>query len=88
MKGMVFTEFLDMLDQKFGMELTEEIAQHAPTIKQGGGFTAVGTYDHSEMVSMVVALSHKTNLPISTLLEVFGEYFFARLAKGYPHVCY
>ena len=50
----------------------------------GGGYTAVGTYDHSELVQMVVALSKRTDIPAPALVQVFGEHLFGRFNVLYP----
>lgn len=85
MKGIVFTEFLDMVDDTFGIEITEEIIQQSPTLCTGGAYTAVGTYPHEEIVGMVVALSKTTNTPVPNLIEAFGKHLFGALAKSHPH---
>ena len=83
MKGIVFTEFIEMVDDKFGLEITEELIHHSNTLSTGGSYTAVGTYPHGELVEMVVLLSKKTNIPVKDLLETFGEYLFGVLSKTY-----
>ena len=50
MKGIVFTEFLDLVEAKFGAEVLEEMLD-AADLKSGGAYTAVGYYDHAEMGS-------------------------------------
>lgn len=83
MKGVVFTEFMEMMDSRFGPELTERVleAAHLPS---GGIYTAVGTYDHTELLALVVQLSRETGLPATELVREFGQYLFGRFVKSYP----
>ncbi len=83
MKGVVFTEFLDMVDSRFGAQCVEDIID-ASALPSGGMYTAVGTYDHQEIVALVQALSTHTQLPVPTLLKVYGEHLFGRFAALYP----
>lgn len=83
MKGMVFTTFLEMVDEQFSPEVTETIIE-AAELPSGGAYTAVGTYHHLEMVRLVSELERVTGKTGSELLKAFGEYLFAKLARGYP----
>lgn len=82
MKGMVFTEFLEMVEDVFGWEMAEDIVDDSD-LPSGGVYTAVGTYPHSEMVSMVVTLSEKSGIAIPDLLKTFGKHLFGRFASLY-----
>ena len=83
MKGVVFTEFLDMVDDTFGMEMTESIVSGSD-LPSGGVYTSVGTYDHNEIVSLVGDLSRKTHIDISELVHVFGRHLMSRFVEIYP----
>lgn len=83
MKGVVFTEFLDMVETRFSAAMVDDIIQDAQ-LPSGGAYTAVGTYPHGEMVAMVVALSLRSRTPVPTLLRAFGEHLFGRFVQGYP----
>lgn len=83
MKGIVFTEFMDMVEDKFSDEMLDTIIEEAD-LPNDGAYTAVGTYDHEEIVRMAVSLSKHTEIPIPTLLNVFGEHLFGRFADLYP----
>ena len=84
MKGVVFTEFLDMVDDRFGMETTERIVGRAD-LPSGGAYTSVGTYDHSEIVSLVVELGHETGIGVRDLVTSFGRHLLTRFRDMYPH---
>lgn len=83
MKGIIFTEFLDLVEGKFGMDMVDDIID-ACDLPSGGSYTAVGTYDHKEIVDLVVALSQKTEIPVPDLLKVYGEHLFKRFVTLYP----
>ena len=83
MKGVIFTEFLDMVDNAFSIETTEKIIQ-ACELKSGGAYTATGTYDTSEIVDMVVALHKETGISVAELCQTYGEHLFGRFVALYP----
>ena len=84
MKGIVFTEFLDMVEQQFGEETMENIIDQAD-LDSGGAYTAVGSYPAGEMVSLVQQLSRESGQEIPALLESFGSFLFHGLHRAYPH---
>jgi Haem-NO-binding len=84
MKGIVFTEFFEMVEEKFGYEMVDELIT-STELPSGGIYTAVGTYNHGEMIDLVVNLSQKSKIPVSDLLRVFGGYLFQTFTKTYRH---
>jgi hypothetical protein len=82
-KGMVFTEFLDFVEERFGLEKVDEMAEVSAT---DGAYTSVGTYDHRELVGMLVVLSRSTGFEIKDLLKEFGQHLFDYLVRAYPAV--
>lgn len=83
MKGVVFTEFLDMVSDKFSADMVDDIIDDA-SLPSGGAYTAVGTYPHSEMVALATALAQRSGLPLRELLLIFGEHLFGRFVQAYP----
>lgn len=83
MKGVVFTEFLDMVEDRFSANMVDDIIDDA-RLPHGGVYTAVGTYPHSEIVAMVVALSQRSGVPAPDLIRVFGQHLFGRFVQAYP----
>ena len=79
---MVFTEFIDMVEDKFGLEVVDEIISSS-NLKTGGVFTAVGTYDHTELVKLVNKLSEKINVPVPDLLKTYGQELFKVFVEKY-----
>lgn len=85
MKGIVFTEFLEMVEDRFGLEVVDQIIE-ASNLHSGGVYTAVGTYDFNEMVTLLTHLSETISTPPDALLYAFGRYLFARLGEAHPEV--
>lgn len=83
MKGIVFTEFLEMVEDRFGFLVTDKVIENAQ-VESKGAYTAVGTYDHQEMVRLVNSLSQEVNLPVNELFILYGQHFFHILVKSYP----
>ena len=82
MKGVVFTEFFDMVEESFSPELAERIIELA-ALPNDGAYTAVGTYDAEEMVRLVTALSSETGTAVPDLLFAFGRFLLQRFADAH-----
>ena len=82
MKGIVFTELLEMIENQYGYALVDELLSDSE-LPSGGSYTAIGTYDHAEMVTLVQKLSQKTQLPVPTLLRAYGRYIFGSFTRIY-----
>lgn len=83
MKGIVFTEFLEMVEEVHGYEMVDQLLTENE-LPSGGVYTSIGTYKHQEMVTLVVDLSGRTKTPVPDLLNAFGQYIFGTFEKGYP----
>lgn len=84
MKGIIFTTFIDLVEEKFGMEMLEDIISISK-VPNAGSYTSVGTYDHSELLAMVKVLSEKSTIPEVDLIKTFGEYLFGVLSQSYAN---
>ena len=82
-KGVVFTEFLELVEEKFSPDMVDTIID-ASDLPSQGAYTSLGTYDHNEMVQLVTHLSKETNIPVPDLIRTFGEYLFTRFSDQYP----
>ena len=83
MKGVVFTEFLDFVSGTHGANMADDIIDDAG-VPNGGAYTAVGTYPHTERQALVAALSRRTGTPAPDLLGLFGRHLCRRFAVKYP----
>jgi Haem-NO-binding len=82
-KGIIFTEFLSMLETDYSPALLEDLIEEAH-LPSGGAYTAVGTYDHKEMLALLGVLSRRTGLSTADLLRRYGEFLFSRFVALYP----
>lgn len=82
MKGIVFTEFLEMVEEVYSPDMVDELLESVEPAS-GGVYTAVGTYDHKELVALVAELSRQTAAEIPTLLRVFGQHLFQQFLRHY-----
>jgi hypothetical protein len=82
-KGVVFTEFMEMVESRMGLDMLDRIITEAG-LPNDGAYTSVGTYDHAELVRLVTALSRATGLSNGELVFVFGKHLFARFIVNYP----
>jgi hypothetical protein len=83
MKGLVFTEFAELVEAKFGLEVLDRIIETTGPAS-GGAWTAVGTYDAADLVALVGALSKETGERPAVLVRTFGEHLLERFADHYP----
>ncbi|TKG93756.1 hypothetical protein EYV94_16050 [Puteibacter caeruleilacunae] len=82
MKGIIFTSFIEMVEEVFGIETMDNILNKAH-LKSGGSYTSVGTYEAEEMMLMVEILHQESKIPIPMLLKAFGKHLFSVLISQY-----
>lgn len=83
MKGVIFVELVNFIEESFGMVFADRILSNT-ALASGGAYTSVGTYASGEAFAIVESVAAESSLPTSDLLRAFGEYLFARLAAGHP----
>ena len=79
---MVFTEFFDMVRSAHSEDLVDDLLDTVPS-STGGAYTAVGTYDHAELVGYVAEYCKLTDTSVSDALFAFGHYLFGRFRAAY-----
>jgi hypothetical protein len=84
MKGVVFTELIELVETQLGIEVAERMIAGA-NLPNKGAYTSVGTYDYHELLQMVTALSLETGMPESQLVRLFGRHLFGRFTTECPH---
>ncbi|WP_338876590.1 heme NO-binding domain-containing protein [Spirosoma sp. SC4-14] len=82
MKGIVFTELLEMIEKKFNYALVDHLLTTSE-LASGGIYTAVGTYDPAEMVTLVDNLSQEVQIAVPDLLRMYGHYMFDKFRRDY-----
>lgn len=85
MKGIIFTEFLELVEEKFGLEMVDKIINQSE-LDSGGIYTAIGTYEFGEMLQLISHLSENTDISVDDLLMVYSEHLFAALIKTHPNL--
>jgi len=85
MKGIVFTEFLEMVETEFGLEVVDSIIE-ASDLPSEGIYTSIGTYDFNEMLSLITSLSTTVKIPANDLIYAFGLFLFSSLVQAHPEV--
>ncbi len=82
MKGIVFTEFLDLVEEKFGIEMVDKIISESD-LESEGVYTSIGTYKFTEMLQLLQSLNSNSGIPINDLLLTYGEHFFNMIETSY-----
>jgi len=85
MKGVVFTEFLNLVENIYSADMVDDIIDSA-NLASGGAYTAVGTYDHGEMGKLLIELSKRTEATVPELLKAYGQHLFDRFFEDYPQL--
>lgn len=83
MLGIVFSEFTRMIEDRFSLDLLDEILDFCGN-PHDGAYTALGAYDHGELILMVNALSARTEVSTDVLIQAFGEHLIPRFRALYP----
>ena len=85
MLGLVFSEFMDLVEGAFPDHVFDALIDIAEeTFPSAGEYTAVGKYDHHELLSLVTHLSKKTDIPVQNLVRAYGRHLFTRFYAKYP----
>lgn len=83
MKGLVFTTFYSHVEDRYGLDMLEDIIEDAD-LPNKGAYTSVGTYPFQDMVALVTALTKRTGKPLPALLEDFGYACFGHWVSYVP----
>lgn len=82
MKGIIFTEFIEMAEFEFGM-ISVQRAIDRCTLTNDGAYTAVGTYDSAELHQLLQSICKTTGCNSVELLRKFGEHVFKKFTRSY-----
>lgn len=80
MKGIIFTELIDLVQEKFGYEVVDKMI-NAAQLDNDGAFTSIGTYDHRDLLKMVGSLSEQLDVEAGVLVKIFGKHLFNTFTK-------
>lgn len=82
MKGVIFTELIEMMEDLMGLDFTNKVIEDA-RLENDGAYTAVGTYSQQDMFKLMQSLSKYAGNSQEKLLKSYGEYLFYRLSTTY-----
>lgn len=85
MKGILFTQFLDLMEDKFGLEMVDKVLSQS-NLESKGIYTAFGTYPSSEFFILLQNLKTNTGISKEKLLEVYADYFFEAMKNNYGYL--
>ena len=83
MIGIVFTEFLEHVEERHGPEVVDRILDSTDSAT-GGAYTASGAYDHGELVQLVENLAAELGEAPDEIQREFGRHLLGVLAARYP----
>ena len=83
MKGLVFTTFYAHCEDRYGVDMLDDIIDDAD-LPNKGAYTSVGTYPFQEMVALITALVRRTGHSLPDVLEEFGRACFAKWVTYVP----
>lgn len=85
MKGIVFTELIEMVETKWGLSVADKMLE-PEGLSSEGIYTSVGTYDDKDIVILLQRLGAETNMGAGELQFHFGRYIFKSFATGYQEM--
>lgn len=85
MKGLIFTEFIDIYEDQFGLELINQVIEESD-LPSEGVYTSTGNYDYREIIRLTTSLSKHTGMSIDEIIQNFGYVLFGRLFTLYPQL--
>jgi hypothetical protein len=84
MHGMIFSELENYAEAKHGRGMWKDLLRRANLDHRI--YLPVQEYPDSEIISLVMAASSITKLPVSAVLEDFGQFIVPSLMRMYGHL--
>ena len=85
MKGIFFTELIDLVEETFGYEVADQMIEGS-ALPSGGAYTAIGNYDLQDLVQLIAQLQMITGRDVALLMQMFGQHLFGRFVGRYPEI--
>jgi len=85
MRGLIFTQFIEMVENHYSTDMVDDIIEDA-NLPSMGAYTAVSNYDHMELHHLGVALANRTGQSEQEILIEYGAYVFAPLYEHYQRL--
>lgn len=84
MKGIIFNLLEDMIVEKWGDDVYEDILA-TTALQSKDPFVAPGTYPDADLMALVMAVSKRFNMTVPDVLRNFGRFCLPKLLERYPH---
>ncbi len=89
MKGLVFTSLFEMVEEKWGDDMVDQLIDDVAP-ENDGAYTAVGKYPFEEFAAYVTALSKRMDLPFKDCAFAFGQWalpkFLTKVPEDHPEI--
>lgn len=85
MIGIIYRKYLKMLEERFGLEMVDELIRSA-SLPSDGVYSNLKSYGDEEFLHLLHLSSRMTELPEESLLHAFGTYLFGGLRELHPEV--
>jgi len=85
MKGFIFTNFLDFVEESNGLEMVDSMILDSD-LPSEGVYSAFISYEFNELVTLLTYISKKTNIKQEVLLEEFGRFVFPYLIGKHSYI--
>jgi len=82
MKGLLFCEFLEFLENQIGEDNAQEIIDSAELASEGA-YSRVGFYDYQELIELLVKTAAYTQKDTEILLQGFADHLFDVFHRDY-----
>lgn len=82
MKGIIFTELMEMIEAGHGLEVADKMLSH-PKLSTNGVYIATGTYPVEDLEILLGILQETLGADRDTLLKVFSGHLFQTFEKKY-----
>lgn len=82
MKGVVLTEFLAFVSQRYGEDMVDDIIDSS-AVSNDGAYTSVGTYNPAEFTSLCSTLAARTGASVDDLVRDFGTHLSDTFSREY-----
>ncbi|WP_236687979.1 heme NO-binding domain-containing protein [Photobacterium angustum] len=81
MKGIIFTEFLDIVERTFDLEVCQSMLDMAD---DPGVYTSVGSYEHQRLVKLIICLHKVTGVSPESFNKRLAALFSPVYSLYYP----
>lgn len=82
MKGIIFTELIEMVEAGHGLEVADKMLSH-PKLSTKGVYIATGTYPVGDLEILLETLQETLGADRDTLLKVFSGHLFQTFESKY-----